>query len=87
MVKKLTLVMISSRTGFSGGITYEHSLKKSLSFGAELIYNQRGSTIDNKDFGKSIKVSDYLSVPIKVGCKFGKKIDEIESFLRRDPIT
>lgn len=73
----------SSRTGFSGGLTYEHFLTNKISIGADFVYNQRGYNSKifyrdpmNNPLGTGTIESnyDYLSLPIKAGVIFGGKI-------------
>ena len=64
-----------SRIGFSAGLSYELFLKEHFSFGADIIYNQRGfsNTITFRDeYGNATGQKgtfksnyDYLSIPIK----------------------
>lgn len=72
-----------NRIGFTGGLTYEHLFKNNFSIGADVIYIQRGFT--NKIFltdasgnvlgDATIKFGyDYISIPIKAGFTFGKKV-------------
>jgi len=69
--------MRNSRSGLSGGLTYELFIKKNTSFGADLLYNQRGFTeeivfTDNQGNPTGQKATteynfNYLSLPVKVG--------------------
>ncbi|MCH7403742.1 porin family protein [Belliella kenyensis] len=71
----------NARLGLTAGLTYEYLSNKYLSFGADLIYNQRGFTIETPftdsqanltgDSYTSIFEYDYVSVPIKVGFNIG----------------
>lgn len=73
-----------SRTGLTGGLTYEFLFKKHFSIGADLIYNQRGFTNDlvftynlgNPTGEKYITTFnyDYVSLPIKTGFNIGTKL-------------
>ena len=71
------------RAGFSGGLTYEYLFKKHITFGANIIYNQRGFTtkMDYTDMigysigSDKVKFSyDYLSIPITTGYNSGNKL-------------
>lgn len=72
------------RTGIAIGLTYDFLFKKHWSFGAEVIYNQRGFTSDmlfTNEHGiptgrKQIFKSqyDYVSMPLVVGFNYGKTI-------------
>ena len=67
----------NSRSGLSGGLTYELFIKENTSIGVDLLYNQRGFTeeiifTDNQGNPTGQKATiefnfDYLSLPIKVG--------------------
>ena len=63
-----------SRTGFSGGITYEYLINNKFSLGADFIYNQRGYISGELNFSKSLYTYDFLSIPIKAYYNYGKKI-------------
>jgi hypothetical protein len=73
-----------SRTGFSGGLSYEYVLDNGVSFGADIIFNQRGFSNDlivRDNFGNptgEVMTTDfnydYLSLPIKTGKYLGKTI-------------
>lgn len=72
-----------SRTGFSGGLSYEYILDNRVSFGADIIFNQRGFSNDlivrdnfGNPTGEVITTHfnyDYLSIPIRTGKYFGEK--------------
>lgn len=69
--------MKNSRSGLSGGLTYESFIKKNTSLGVDLLYNQRGFTeeiifTDNQGNPTGQKATteynfNYLSLPVKVG--------------------
>ena len=71
------------RDGISAGVSYEYVSKKKLSTEASLIYTQRGYKTGlpyMNEFGeladKNYKNNhnfDYISLPLKVGFKFGNK--------------
>ncbi len=73
-----------SRTGFSGGLSYEYFLKENHSISFDLVINQRGFTHEliftdsqgNPTGQKSVSEFnyDYLSLPIKTGIYLGQKI-------------
>jgi Outer membrane protein beta-barrel domain len=71
-----------SRFGIVGGLTYDYQTSKRFSFGADLLYFQKGYrdallwTDENGNFlGKgTFKYNyDYLSLPLKVGMVFGEE--------------
>lgn len=71
------------RLGFLGGLTYEYILKNKLSFGTDILFNQRGfrqSTIFTDRFGQPLGTSnseyrfDYLSIPVKIWYYYGNRI-------------
>lgn len=64
------------------GITYEYLKENNFSFGAELIFNRRGAfskdeiaNFAGESIGRHyVKYNfDYVSLPLKVGYKFGEK--------------
>lgn len=67
----------NSRSGVSGGLTYELFIKENTSIGVDLLYNQRGFTdeiifTDNQGNPTGQKATtefnfNYLSLPIKAG--------------------
>jgi hypothetical protein len=73
-----------ARKGFSGGLNYGILLKKRFFVGTDILYTQRGFSntftlrgINPSAFNEqaTIKMNyDYLSVPLKAGVMFGKKI-------------
>ena len=73
----------TNKTGFCGGLTYEYLLKKHFSFGADIIYNQRGFNNDivfTDKTGNPTGITstnqfnyDYISIPLKVGYNIGNK--------------
>lgn len=72
-----------NRTGLTFGFIYELELKNQILLGADFLYSQKGFTNDisfTSDNGTIIGEEtskynyDYLSIPIKVGIKRGKKI-------------
>ncbi|UII26709.1 PorT family protein [Fulvivirga maritima] len=70
-----------ARKGFIAGVGYEYHLGTGIFIGADLLYNQRGYTIDAylmSDNGSNIKEKvtfeydyNYISLPLKVGYKSG----------------
>ncbi len=74
-----------SRTGFSGGLSYEYFLRDNHSLSFDLAINQRGFTNDmiftdikgNPTGQKSTSEFnyDYLSMPIKTGIYLGQKVN------------
>lgn len=71
------------RTGLAVGLTYDYTFKKYFSAGADIIYNQRGFSLDwpllSDNQGNVIKDVtvyynyDYITLPLKAGFNYGKK--------------
>lgn len=65
-----------SRKGFLSGFSYDLTTKRKISFGAELLYEQRGfinkfylyTGVGNKDYSSHSNYN-YISLPIKIGFK------------------
>jgi len=74
----------NTRTGFSGGLSYEYFLKDNHSISVDFVINQRGFTNDiifldsqGNPTGQKSTVEfnyDYLSLPIKTGIYLGQKV-------------
>lgn len=72
------------RLAFIGGLTYEYKINKNFNFGIDLLYAERGFTVDmifTDDMGNptgeksTIEFNyDYLSLPVKGGFSFGEKL-------------
>jgi hypothetical protein len=58
-----------SRKGIAVGITYDYILKKYYSTGVDIIFNQRGFSINGVKFNY-----DYLAFPLKIGFNYGRKV-------------
>ena len=72
----------NGRDGYTAGITFQHFFLRRFSLGVDLMYSQRGYTreIPFVSMGGWVRSStsgvsnfNYLSLPLKIGVKFGKK--------------
>lgn len=71
------------RTGLAVGLTYDYTFKKYFSAGADIIYNQRGFSLDwplvdnqGNYIGRDMTYNynyDYITLPLKAGFNYGKK--------------
>ncbi|SMO61723.1 Outer membrane protein beta-barrel domain-containing protein [Saccharicrinis carchari] len=73
----------NNRYGFVGGLSYDYPLKNVFYVGVELLYAQKGFKEDfnfTNNIGEPLKEGttdsnySYLSIPLKYGYTFGKKI-------------
>jgi hypothetical protein len=61
---------VDSRTGFVGGVFYEHKLGTSISLRPEVLYSMKGGS--NALFGDDVDwKNDYIQVPVLVKYSFG----------------
>lgn len=70
------------RTGLAVGLTYDYTFKKYFSAGADIIYNQRGFSLDwplvdnqGNYIGRDMTYNynyDYITLPLKAGFNYGK---------------
>jgi hypothetical protein len=71
-------------TGIALGLTYQYRLKRQFTVGADLFYNQLGFSTNirfSDELGNPTGTNliskhnfDYVSMPLKVGINFGKKV-------------
>ena len=72
------------RTGITVGLTYDYLLNKHFSIGTDLLFNQRGFTVDivftdnrGNPTGEKYPINyryAYTSLPVKAGFRFGNTI-------------